>query len=94
MPISSGSRYASSQIVTMTDARGVTRKTILPPQPQSRTFTVTDYTWTADDRADLLAARVYGDETKWWVIANANPAILDWTYVKPGTIVRVPSDVA
>lgn len=74
----------------LTGTDGVTRQTIMPRTPNSRSLVVTDYTWHAGDRVDLLAARAYGDETLWWVMADANPQILDWTSISAGTIVRLP----
>lgn len=94
MTIQAGSRYATATVDAVTDTSGVTRQTIFPQHRVSRTYTVVDYVWTADDRPDLLAGRMYGDETMWWVIAQANPQILDWTHLEPGTVVRVPNDVA
>lgn len=94
MTISAGSRYATNTVAAVTDDSGVTRQTILPAPRTAKIFNVTEHVWTDGDRPDLLSGRVYGDETLWWVIAQANPEILDWTEVAPGTVVRVPSDVA
>lgn len=88
--ISAASRYANNSIENITGTDGVTRRTILPRTVVSHTAVVTDYTWRAGDRVDLLAARTYGDESLWWVLADANPQILDWTSVVEGTIVRIP----
>lgn len=88
--ISAASRYANNSVENITGTDGVTRRTIMPRTVLSRTAVVTDYTWRAGDRVDLLAARFYGDETLWWVLADANPQILDWTSVVEGTIVRIP----
>lgn len=90
MTISAASRYANNTVENVTGTDGVTRQTIMPRTPVSRTAVVADYTWHNGDRVDLLAARSYGDETMWWVLADANPGILDWTAVPDGTIVRVP----
>lgn len=91
MTISAASRYASSTVTAVTAPDGITRQTIMPQTPVSRNLVVTDYTWREGDRVDLLAARAYGDETLWWVLGSANPEILDWTSVTPGTVVRIPS---
>jgi hypothetical protein len=66
----------------------------MAPSRSARHFTVVDYVWSVSDRPDLLAGQMYGDETMWWVIADANPEILDWMDVAPGTRVRIPVDVA
>jgi hypothetical protein len=62
------------------------------PSP-SRSFTVnyTYYLWVYGDRPDSVAAFFYGDPSMWWNIADANPEILDWTDLQPGTVIRVPS---
>lgn len=88
--ITASSRYANNVVQAITGTDGVTRQTIMPRAPQSRSLTVSDYTWRVGDRVDLLSARVYGDDMMWWVLADANPQILDWTNVAAGTIVRVP----
>lgn len=94
MEISADSRYANNPVIMVTGWDGVTRQTILPRPPISRTLTVTDYVWSEGDRVDLVAARAFGDDTMWWVIAQANPEILDWTHLEPGTVVRIPGALA
>lgn len=89
--IAASSRYAASVVLSVTGTDGVTRPTIMPRPTAARTVVVTDYLWRTGDRADALAARAFGDETLWWVIADANPEVLDWTSVPPGTAVRIPS---
>ena len=94
MTIHSGSRYTAHQVSLLTGRDGITRETIMPRGRYSQSMTVVDYVWEEDDRVDLIAAQVYGDETMWWVIARANPEILDWTELPAGRIVRVPSAVS
>lgn len=88
---SATSRYARNTVQAVTGADGVTRQTLMPRTPAAQTLLVTDYVWRDGDRVDLIAARNYGDETMWWVLADANPQVLDWTAVPTGTIVRIPS---
>lgn len=45
----------------------------------------------AGERLDVLAARYYGDDEMWWIIALAN-RISDPFSVVPGRILRVPVD--
>ncbi|MFE6739797.1 hypothetical protein [Streptomyces tubercidicus] len=94
MTISAGSRYARNTVTPFVGTDGRTRQTIMPRKPDAIDLTVVDYTWRESDRVDLLAAHLYGDETMWWVFAQANPEILDWTHVRPGTIVRLPSGIS
>jgi nucleoid-associated protein YgaU len=46
------------------------------------------------DRLDILASTLYGDERYWWVIANANPDVInrDSYALKPGLEIRIPID--
>ncbi|MFD4858436.1 tail protein X [Streptomyces atratus] len=66
----------------------------MPRRPGAVNVTVSDYTWREGDRLDLLAARQFGDDTMGWVIAQANPELLDWLAIQPGTIVRLPRGAA
>lgn len=92
MAISIYSRYADNTIVPITDSKGITRSTIIiSPPSQATTYSISTYTWQLGDQIDYLAYSAYGDETQWWRIANANPEILFWNSVSPGTQVRVPS---
>lgn len=43
------------------------------------------------DRLDSIAARVYGDSTLWWVVAEAN-GLNDSFYIPPGTRLRIPAN--
>lgn len=90
MAITQTSRYASNKVAPVTDAAGVTRMTILPNTPSDTAYQVSFYQWKSGDRADLLAYRNYGDERLWWLIANANPEIIDWLNVPVGTVIRIP----
>jgi nucleoid-associated protein YgaU len=91
MAVSASSRYAGSKIQPVTDAAGVTRNTILPAAPADTTYQVSFYAWRGSDRMDLLAARFYGDERLWWLIAKANPEVVDWFSIAPGTVLRIPN---
>jgi nucleoid-associated protein YgaU len=90
MAITQTSRYAASKVAPVTDARGVTRQTILPTTPADTAYQVGFYQWRHGDRPDLLAYRNYGDERLWWLIAKVNPEINDWLHVPVGTVIRIP----
>ena len=54
------------------------------------------YITTSDrDRLDLLANQFYGNVDYWWIIANANPGVVerDGFILKPGIEVRVPQNI-
>lgn len=87
--IAAGSRYASSQVITAVKD-GAEVQVITPSQAVAYTFSYSEYQWTDADRLDTLAQTRYGDPSKWWQIADGNPEILDWTQIRPGTIIRIP----
>lgn len=89
--IYSSSRYAGDALALVTDNQGETRNTILMPQPKAVRFQFLTYNWTQFDRIDLLSYRFFGNATLWWKIANANPEILYWDAVTPGTTIRIPT---
>lgn len=51
------------------------------------------YTITAQDgdRLDTLAARYYGDASKWWIIAKANNIVNGKFFLEGGTQIIIPS---
>lgn len=92
MTIFSNSRYAGDALDLVTDNQGVTRNTIILPQPSAVQFRFLNYTWTSVDRIDLLAYRFFGNSVLWWQIGQANPEVLYWDSVTPGTTIRIPTD--
>lgn len=93
MAIFDSSRYVDNRLALVTDPHGKARVTILRPQPFNWAFRYSEHVWSIDDRIDLLAAAKYGDSNWWWIIAQANPEIMDWTVVIPGTVLRVPDGI-
>lgn len=91
MAVSSKSRYAQSPISNVLGRTGLPTQAILHVESASRTFAFTYYQWTDTDRVDTLADAYYGDATRWWLIARANPEILDWQNVAVGATVRIPN---
>ena len=45
---------------------------------------------TSADRLDILAGKLYGDQTLWYIIAAANSLGKGSMVVKPGTVLRIP----
>jgi len=90
MTVSANSRYAGRVITPVTDADGVTRQTILPALPADKAYQVRYYTWRMTDRLDIVAYRTYGSEQSWWLIADANPEVINWLSVPVGTVIRIP----
>jgi phage tail protein X len=85
------SRYQRNRTGVILSSTGIPRQAILHRYPQSLILQVVEHLWTRYDRIDILAARYYGNETSWWMIAESNPRILDWTNIPIGTIIRIPS---
>lgn len=51
----------------------------------------TTYTTRYGDRLDQVAARLYGDPTRWWEIAEINPEVSYPGVLAAGIILRVPT---
>lgn len=94
MPVFEGSRYEDNAVCAITDDTGTTRQTIMHRGPVRRVYQFSWYTWKDSDRVDLLAWSLYGSELDWWRIADANPEILWWDDLPPGTQVRIPNGTA
>lgn len=87
-----GSRYATSDVVTPPTADGTSPRVLAPrvagPAPGAFTHTVAE-----GDRLDTLAARFYGEPTRYWVILDANPEPLNpFELLVPGRPIRIPKN--
>jgi prophage DNA circulation protein len=51
----------------------------------------TTYTTTYGERMDQIAARLFGDPTRWWEIAEINPEVPFPAGIEAGTVLRVPT---
>ena len=87
--ITNTSRYANATVDLVTDHRG-THQSVNVPTPTDTTFSFTYYQVEEGESVDYLAHVMFGDGRLWWVLADANPEILDWSYVPGGLILRVP----
>lgn len=45
-------------------------------------------------RLDTLANEYYGDSSMWWIIAQANNITGGTLFLKPGSQIRIPKDLA
>lgn len=90
MLISRTSRYQRNQTALVADRHGDPQLCVVRLAPVDQVLQVSDYRWQQVDRVDHLAAEYYGSESSWWMFAEANPQVLDWLAVPPGTRVRVP----
>lgn len=89
--ITENSRYRQAVITTEVGPDGETRQEMRAPFPRSRQITFTYYRVLSGDRVDTIAYRFFGNGQLWWMIADANPEVLDWTDLQPGLILRVPN---
>lgn len=90
MSISVFSRYATNSVKPIVE-NGISRPTIIITTPPQRRISYSTYTWRLGDQIEYLAYSAYGDEQAWWLIADANPEIMFWDNITPGTAVRVPN---
>jgi len=62
------------------------------PLNENDIYVITDF----GDRLDLLANQFYGDITLYWIIASANPDVIDFgsIFIKEGTQLRIPLDIS
>lgn len=88
--ISAASRYADSTVVTLVkDGNDVA--VIVPSAQVSYSFTFIHHVVALGERIESVAYQYYTDPSLWWRIADANPEILWWDDLAPGTVLRVPS---
>lgn len=87
--IAANSRYSNSKLVTETvndnDVLYIT-----PSSPTAYTFAFNYYVVDGSDRIDNIAAAFLSDPTQWYLIGDANPQIMNWLEISPGTIIRIP----
>jgi hypothetical protein len=63
----------------------------VPDPATALTITFFNHIYAGDETIDGLAYVYFGDPTQWWIIANANPEIMNWNNLAPGTTVRIPT---
>jgi len=88
------SRYQRNATALVADRSGNLQLAIVHRTPVEQNLRVSDYRWRASERVDEIAARYYGSESSWWMYAEANPQILDWTQVPAGQQIMVPRGLA
>jgi nucleoid-associated protein YgaU len=87
--IASNSRYLNTPQVTE-NINGTDILYLTPASPAAYTFQYSFYVVNGSDRIDNIAATFLGDPTQWFLIANANPEIMNWFNLTAGTIIRIP----
>jgi|TARA_R100001460_G_scaffold32543_1_gene63853 phage tail protein X len=94
-------RYAELPIRNTSDINNLRNKRIsykdisqypLVSQSESDIYVITEF----GDRFDSLAFQFYGDVTLWWIIAIANPNIVDFSsiFLPIGSQIRIPQNIS
>jgi nucleoid-associated protein YgaU len=87
-----GSRYAGVEVVNPPDISGE-RHPALALRKLAETPGVLEHVVSDGDRLDLLAHRFYGDPTKYWLILDANPDVLNpFQLLQAGRRILIPAD--
>jgi nucleoid-associated protein YgaU len=85
-----GSRFQGGAVRTLPDKRGNYQTGVyrdnVPVSTVVQTVVAPD-----NVRLDQVAFRMFGDATLWWAIADANPDVLWFDEIPPGTLLRIPS---
>ncbi len=63
----------------------------LTPQSENDIYVITEW----GDRFDSLAFQFYNDITLWWIIATANPNLVDFSsiFIPIGSQIRIPQNI-
>lgn len=88
--ISADSRYADSTLATL-DKGGADVAVIVPSAQVSYSFTFIHHVVMVGERIETIAYQYYSDPGLWWHIADANPEIMWFDNLTPGTTLRIPS---
>ena len=87
-----GSRYSHVEVITPLAPNGDTPEVLALRVIEARASTFR-YVVSEGDRLDQLAARFYGDPTKYWLILDANPDTLNpFDLLQPGIAINVPQN--
>lgn len=64
----------------------------IAPQQENDIYAITEW----GDRFESLAFQFYGDVTLWWIIAIANPNIVDFSsiFLPIGSQIRIPQNIS
>lgn len=85
------SRYATGNVYYAGDARYKAANTTVSRKFPSDIYEYFAYTWTSEDRVDLVAYKFLGSSGFWWILMDANPEIINPFSIAPGTVLRIPS---
>jgi nucleoid-associated protein YgaU len=85
------SRYAKGHVSYVNDSRlNQNQITVYRVFPTVANKFMT-YTWTSEDRIDVIASEFLGSANLWWKIMDINPEIANPFEIIPGTALRIPN---
>jgi hypothetical protein len=85
------SRYATGSVGYKNDSRlNKNQLSVYRTFPQV-TYRFLTYTWTSEDRIDIVSSEFLGSPNLWWKIMDINPEIANPFNIAPGTVLRIPS---
>jgi hypothetical protein len=91
MTIYKGSRYEYSTIdFVSTTVNGDSNPIVFYSITPLSKLSYQEHTYIMGERLDQLANKYYRNSEYWWLIPEANPEILDFTNIVPGTTIRIP----
>jgi nucleoid-associated protein YgaU len=85
------SRYATGKISYINDSRLDSNQLSVYRAFPSLTSKFLTYTWTSEDRIDVVSSEFLGSPNLWWKIMDINPEVVDPFAIAPGTVIRIPS---
>jgi hypothetical protein len=85
------SRYATGIIDYANDSRLNTNNISVYRVYPTALYRFSTYTWTSEDRIDIVANDFLGSANLWWKIMDINPEIINPFSIAPGTVIRIPS---
>lgn len=90
MAVNATSRYAEGTISVVDDPQRGQHQEVVPGPAVDRSFAFTFYQVTDGDTVDMLGYTFFGAGQLWWMLADANPEIIDWNNLPVGAVLRVP----
>jgi hypothetical protein len=91
MPIYFGSRYERSVVDFVSFyPNGDAAPVVFYEFSDIGRLSYTEYVWKDGDRFDQVAMKFLKDASKWWMIPEYNPHILDIHNVPAGTSIKIP----
>lgn len=91
MSIYKGSRYEYSTVDWVaTELNGAENPIVFYAFTNFNRVSYYEHLYVNGERLDQLSSKYYKTPRFWWMIAEANPQIDDFTNIKEGTLLRIP----